>query len=1044
MMVTTTPPSKDVRSRKRKRDVEGLGSPSADAVSEKNLRETAPMVLARWKTAAYKSSYEPRKLLDVEKEMEIPASSATEEDFKPQRIKMKRGSTSGQTWEVDVGNEWVSNEHQITGKQVTSDPLEKNKTRNTARPWWVALETLQELEDCLKKLDSGVSRKRRNWATQQKAGINKLELGSQLKRTWQSLLKDHFEEAMRTSSSASPLMANPFIRTAGQLMFAWSLLGIELETLTSYDKLKLGGKNLEVYRMLMQHVARDNSGLSLARRKDASCFLRWTMSMMTDSTILACHQRAIGSKTLERRVSTVILNVYQSTGIEKEDGSRQSLESHRKLDEIRRFYNKKLEEKHDVHRNLAPPGEYSKPNKKGEYQYVSGVMGMAYNPFLDLEARGAYRNYEVAELLKFWIERIMEIDPVERERPSLGLILERTPEVISVPRSSKRVELRMGNGSGTLTTNLGVVWKLLRPSWCPHPHASLIEEVTERLRLAPTEDEDLATLSIVHRLILPQMKESSEMTSGTGSVKKMEPGSCLDSTCGNGEHTCDGRSCVRIQSFQKEDLVTWFEDITEREKSEIQIVAECYASTTVNLATALGFFSRMCSLQSLERLESEHHLVTALSVESWPGVLQVTQKHIKSWKVGLEAEMGFPMSEAYGLPLNAKSLVGSVMANLCGSHYPLHMAMVEVSSQRVLIDKAFSVPKCVRLARMSHHSHKLLRKIRGTVPKEQRDDLSEIWGEGLLGLESENTSDLERQNVIGKPIVSAPNLEEVDVIHEKMMELEPLLEASVERNLRSIDLTHGDCPCPDQANLCLIWDVEEIRSLGLPEHQQKVTILVVSTMLTLRWMEENIAKYRESKTPTAESIHAIDYSRRLELFETACKVFVIPMEVRHVWSRLRFFPWFRATLTSWLYVATKDHMRKHQKEYRQFQAKIGPDAFKIPLLTHRNAITTGWKKVGRVSRDNTRARESILEEDLAKNVSLSLHNSFCLNRESKVKSLLNQAKRLQEQREWMRSYEQLKAWQEIVISSDDEEALLEQITVSKVSGSGTSRAKNAR
>ena len=963
VMITTTPPSKDVRSRKRKRDVEGLGSPSADAVSEKNLRETAPMVLARWKTAAYKSSSERRKLLDVEKEMEIPTSSTTEEDFKPQRIKMKRGSTSGQTWEVDVGKECVSNEHQATGKQVTSDPLEKNKTRNTARPWWVALETLQELEDCLKKLDSGVSRKRRNWATQQKAGINKLELGSQLKRTWQNLLKDHFEEAMRTSSSASPLMANPFIRTAGQLMFAWSLMGIELETLTSYDKLNLGGKNLEVYRMLMQHVARD---LSLARRKDATCFLRWTMSMMTDSTILACHQRAIGSKTLERRVSTVILNVYQSTGIEKEDGSKQSLESHRKLDEIRRFYNKKFEEKHDVHRNLASSGEYLKPNKKGEYQYVSGVMGMAYNPFLDLEAGGAHRSYEVAELRKFWTEKIMEIDPVERERPSLGLILERTPEVISVPRSSKRVELKMGNGNGMLTTNLGVVWKLLRPSWCPHPHASLIEEVTERVRLAPTEDEDLATLSIVHRLILPHMKEPSEMTSGTGSVKKMEPGSCLDSTCGNGEHTCDGRSCVRIQSFQKEDLVTWFEDITEREKSEIQIVAECYASTTVNLATALGFFSRMCSLQSLERLESEHHLVTALSVESWPGVLQVTQKHIKSWKVGLEAEMGFPMSEAYGLPLNAKSLVGSVMANLCGSHYPLHMAMVEVSSQRVLIDKAFSVPKCVRLARMSHHSHKLLRKVRGTVPKEQRDDLSEIWGEELLGLESENTSDLERQNVIGKPMVGAPNLGEVDVRQEKMMEVEPLLEAWGERNHRSIDLTHGDCPChclaqtvwyPDQANLCLIWDVEEIRSLGLPEHQQKVTILVVSTMLALRWMEENIAKYRESKTPTAESIHAIDFSRRFELFETACKVFAIPMEVRHVWSRLRFFAWFRATLTSWLYVATKDHMKKHQKEYRQFQAEIGPDAFKRPLLTHRNAITTGWKRVGRVSRDNTRARE---------------------------------------------------------------------------------------
>ena len=917
----------------------------------------------------------------------------------------------------------------------------------------MALETLKEMEDCLKKLDSGVARKRRNWATQQKAEVNKIEMANQLKRSWQNLLKDHFEEAMRTPSSAPPLMANPFVRTAGQLMFTWSLVGIELETLTSYDRLKLGSKKLDVFQALMQHVARDNSGLSLARRKDATCFLRWIMSMMSDITILACHQRASGGKTMEKRVSTIILNVYQSTGIEKEDGSRLSLENHRKLDEVRRFYNKKFEEEHDVHRNLASSEQYSRLNEKGEYQYVSGVMGIAYNPFLDSETGGAHRNHEVAELLKFWTERIVEIDAVEKEGPSLGLILEKTPEVVSIPRSNKRVEVNMGDGNGLLITNLGVVWKLLRPSWCPHPHASLIEETTERVRLAPTEDEDLAKLSVLHKLISSQMQESGEKTSKLGSAKKMEPDSCLDSTCGNGEHTCDGRSCVRILSFQKEDLVTWFEDITEREKSEVQIVAECYARTTVSIATALGFFSRMCSLQSLERLESEHHLVTALSVESWPGVLQVTQKHIRSWKVGLEAEMGFPMSEAYGLPLNAKSLIGSMMANLCGSHYPLHIAMVEASSQRVLVDKAFSVPKCVRLARISHHSHKLLRKIRGTVPKELRDDLSEIWGEELLKLECENTSDHERQNVIGKLVGGAPNMEDNDTMHEKMIELEPLLEASGERNLRSIEITHGECTfhClaqtvwyPDHKNLCLVWDTEEIRSIGLPDHRQKVTLLVVSTMLALRWIEENITKYREATTPTAESIYAIDYSRRLELFETACKVFAIPTEVRHVWSRLRYFPWFRATLTSWLYMTTKDHMRKHQKEYRQFQAEIGPEAFKRPLLTHRNAITTGWKRVGKMSRDNTKARESILEEDLAKNVSLSLHNSFCLNRESRVKVLPNQAKRLQEQREWMRSYEQLKAWEEIVISSDDEEELMRQFAVSSTSGCGTSKAKSAR
>ena len=434
-------------------------------------------------------------------------------------------------------------------------------------------------------------------------------------------------------------------------------MGKELEVLTSIDKLKLGNKSLEVYQMLVQHIARDNSGLSLARRKAATCFLRWIMSAMTNSTVQVCHQKAMGSKTMERRVSTVILNVYQCTAIEKENDCRQSLENDGKLDEIRSVYNKKFEEGHDVHRNLAPAEDYSKPNKREEYQYVSGVMGIAYNPFMDSEAGSAHRNHEVTELLKFWTDKIIEIDSVEREKPSLGLILERMPKLISVPRSKKRVELKKGNGNGMLITNLGTVWKLLRPSLCPNPHASLIEEVTERVRLAPTKDEDLGTLNVVHKLTLPQSKESGEAMIKLGSVKKLEPGSSLDLTCGGGEHTCDGRSCFRVECFQREDLVAWFGDLTEREKSEVQIVAECYTNTILNIATALGFFLRMCSLQTLEMLESEHHLVTALSVKSWPGVLQITQKYIRGWMLGLEAEMGFFVTEAYSLPVNAKSLV---------------------------------------------------------------------------------------------------------------------------------------------------------------------------------------------------------------------------------------------------------------------------------------------------------------------------------------------------------------------------------------------------
>ena len=58
------------------------------------------------------------------------------------------------------------------------------------------------------------------------------------------------------------------------------------------------------------------------------------------------------------------------------------------------------------------------------------------------------------------------------------------------------------------------------------------------------------------------------------------------------------------------------------------------------------------------------------------------------------------------------------------------------------------------------------------MPRAQRDDLSEIWGEELLSLGDENTSDFEKQNAIGKPMNSVPAQEENDLTHEKMMELE--------------------------------------------------------------------------------------------------------------------------------------------------------------------------------------------------------------------------------------------------------------------------------
>ena len=171
--------------------------------------------------------------------MEYSTTPGTEDDFKPQKANAKSGSTSGQIWAVDIRKEWLSTQHQAIGKQVMCDLLSRNAKRNTAGPWWIALESKKELESCLKNLDRGVSRKQRLWATPQKAEVNKLDLENQLGRFWENLLLEYFEDAMRAPSSALPLIANPFVRTAGQLMFTWSFAGVALEALTSHDKPKL-------------------------------------------------------------------------------------------------------------------------------------------------------------------------------------------------------------------------------------------------------------------------------------------------------------------------------------------------------------------------------------------------------------------------------------------------------------------------------------------------------------------------------------------------------------------------------------------------------------------------------------------------------------------------------------------------------------------------------------------------------------------------------------------------------------------------------------
>ena len=72
-------------------------------------------------------------------------------------------------------------------------------------------------------------------------------------------------------------------------------------------------------------------------------------------------------------------------------------------------------------------------------------------------------------------------------------------------------------------------------------------------------------------------------------------------------------------------------------KMETELIADCHEATEVILVTALGFYSRYGSLESLLNLEQKHEMVTTISVEVFPGVIQTEQKYIGKWRGAIEA-----------------------------------------------------------------------------------------------------------------------------------------------------------------------------------------------------------------------------------------------------------------------------------------------------------------------------------------------------------------------------------------------------------------------
>ena len=155
------------------------------------------------------------------------------------------------------------------------------------------------------------------------------------------------------------------------------------------------------------------------------------------------------------------------------------LEPMKKIDEIRRLSNREMRLTREFMGALPKSSEYCGPIKTKSYSYVSRIVGMAYNPFLNEDIRDCFFDYGQAVLLRFWTSRIATIRSATNQQTKLGLVLAGKVTAPSVPKSDNRVEFGLGFSGELLRTNLMVVWELMKSSWCPSPNADSILRETQ-------------------------------------------------------------------------------------------------------------------------------------------------------------------------------------------------------------------------------------------------------------------------------------------------------------------------------------------------------------------------------------------------------------------------------------------------------------------------------------------------------------------------------------------------------------------------------------
>ena len=289
----------------------------------------------------------------------------------------------------------------------------------------------------------------------------------------------HFEEEMRTTPKIHALIAIAYIRTELQLRFAWCMTGLTKEEYDSEEKKRSKEEKVLLMTSLRDLMICEGAAVVCAKRRDALCFVRFMLEQISVPAQNNCAKMLRGFSDLARTLLLqALLDIHHSKPIRMNMKEPVEVEPLKKIDEKQRFSKKEPRLTEESMGPLLKSSVYCEPIRKNSYHYVSGIVGMAYNPFINEDIQDCYFDFEQAVLLRFCLSRIATRRSIASQQAKLGLVLEKKVTAPSVPKSDNRVEFGLGFPDELLRTSLMVVWELMKSSYCPSPNADSILRAT--------------------------------------------------------------------------------------------------------------------------------------------------------------------------------------------------------------------------------------------------------------------------------------------------------------------------------------------------------------------------------------------------------------------------------------------------------------------------------------------------------------------------------------------------------------------------------------